>query len=61
MTERDPEKIGEPWKIVSEKNMVDIVDSLHRISVPGGFIYRSTIVTKLGVTQSMCFVPGDCQ
>jgi predicted enzyme related to lactoylglutathione lyase len=49
------------WDIIFESE-ADYGDTLERIKVPGGWLYRSyTLVKKTGaravISESMCFVP----
>lgn len=46
-----------PWQIVHQNVDTEIVDSLHRRRVEGGWLYRSLIIYKDVITQNMIFVP----
>lgn len=61
MTERDPDRktVGEPWEVVTQSDLPELLDSLHRIKVDGGYLYRSILSTSYGLNQSLCFVPEE--
>lgn len=47
----------EPWKDEPTAKWEPVADDLRRIKVPGGWLYRTSLLTAAGAAVALLFVP----